>query len=523
MSVFRKLTSVAAAALIAAAGVAPPSVAVAASGGAFSVSGKGGPFIKRVADRKFEAGSGAQGMGLADAVSQGQFQSARLHMPRTEAKVAALLSRIEANWPYAKTQPVRVYIVGIDYYSAYALPDGSIMVGFGLLDQAQSDDEVAFVLSHELGHIRLGHFARSESSGKRRAGLAALGALYMAGSAYQGGGMGGLAMAAANPAQIAAGRRAQATSDFLGFLTNAMVEPSWSRNQEDEADALGFDLSEMAPYAAESASARVFDTIQADTENRKATNAALEAQLKKELGSAAVDTARSAAGGGGLSGLGKGLLMGAGRVAITMAASGDGGPKHRPPEARKKGIADYSAEAYPEGLPLREEQVAWLKDVRGTAEYADARIAVQSVRAAMKLRASGDYAGAEREIAKASATTFGGAPMVINEQAHIRDDMGDVATADALFRRAHQSPDQTLDGYEDHARMLYRATQSEPALAIIREGVARFNNDEKPFLALLVAVNRQAGHKDEASRYFKICMAQNDADLKKDCQQMAAT
>jgi Zn-dependent protease with chaperone function len=518
----RRVTAVCAAALIAVSAAAP---AGAAPAGGFSVSGKGGPFIKRVATRKFEAPqAGGGGLGLTDAVNAGEFQAARLRMPQTEAKVAELLSRIEANWPYAKTQPVRVYVIGIDYYSAYALPDGSIMVGLGLLDKAKSDDEVAFVLAHELGHIRLAHFTKREQRGGSRAGLAQLGALYALGSAAHSGGVGGLAMAAANPEALAAGRRAQATSDLLNFLTNAMVEPSWSRNQEDEADALGFDLSEAAPYAAESASARVFDTIQADTDTRKKTNDALQAQLKAEMGKAAVDTARSAASGGfSAGGLTRGLLMGAGRVALVAAGSGDGGPKHRPPEARKAGIAEDSAAAYPEGLPLREEQDGWLQSVRATSEFANARAAVEAVRAAMELRAKGDYTGAEAKIGEAMRTSFGGTPMVINESAHIRDDMGDVDRADSLFRRAHQSPDQSLDGYVDHVRMLYRAKRTEPALEIVREGIARFNNDEKPFLALLVALARQAGRQDKAQEYLKRCQAQPDETLKKDCQQMATT
>lgn len=515
----RRSATVAMAALIAFAG--GPASAISLGGGdKFSVTGKSGPFIKQVSGRKFEAAAagGAGGMGLADAISQGEFQAARLHMPQTEAKVAALLSRVEANWPYPKTQPIRVYVVGIDYYSAYALPDGSIMVGFGLLENAKSDDEVAFVLSHELGHIRLGHFARSAAAAKRRASFAQLGQLYAIGSGLQSGGVGGMAAAAVNPEALAAGRRAQATSDFLTFLTNAMVEPSWDRRQEDEADALGFDLAQMTPYAADTASARVFDTIQADADTRKTTNAALEAQLKKELAHTAMSTAGQVARGGFSP---TSLLMGAGKIAITVAGSQDPGPKHRPPEARKKGIADYSAEAYPEGLPLREEQTAWLDDVRRTPEFADARITVAAVRQAKKLRSEGNYAGAELEIAKAYRTSFRAAPMVLNEAAHIRDDMGDTSRADALFRQAHQSPDQTLDGYQDHARMLYRTSQSAQALQVIQEGVARFSNDEKPFYALLIAVYRQSGRVDESKRYYKLCMGQADADLKKDCQDMA--
>ena len=182
-------------------------------------------------------------------------------MPQTEARVKALLDRIEANWPYAKTQPIQVRMVGIDYYSAYSLPDGSIMVGLGLLERAQSDDEVAFVLAHELGHIRLGHFAQTGGrAAETEQNASRLGQLFLIASAVNAGAHG----AGVNSALDLAGRKADATSDYLHFLAGAMVEPAHARVQEDEADALGFDLSQMSGYSAESASARVFDTIQAD-------------------------------------------------------------------------------------------------------------------------------------------------------------------------------------------------------------------------------------------------------------------
>ena len=132
----------------------------------YSVSGKPGPFVKQVAGRPGLGGGGRGGgsMGLTDSVSLGRYQTARIRMPQTEAKVAALLTRIDAHWPYTRGQPLQVHILGVDYYNAYSLPDGSIVVAFGLLDQAQSDDEVAFVLAHELGHVRLGHFAARRRS-----------------------------------------------------------------------------------------------------------------------------------------------------------------------------------------------------------------------------------------------------------------------------------------------------------------------------------------------------------------------
>ena len=99
----------------------------------FSVSGKSGPFVKQVANRKLgpaakpAGGQGGGGLGLtSDAVNRGEFQAARLRMPQTEALITALLARAEAGWPYDKSQPIRVYVLGLDFYSAYALPDGSL-------------------------------------------------------------------------------------------------------------------------------------------------------------------------------------------------------------------------------------------------------------------------------------------------------------------------------------------------------------------------------------------------------------
>ena len=251
----------------------------------------------------------------------------------------------------------------------------------------------------------------------------------------------------------------------------------------------------------------------------------MSAQLKTQLSQAvSFNTAQSFLSGGlSAQGLRRGLLEGAGRLALSAAVSSqaDSGQRHRTPEARKKGIADYSADAYPSGLPLRDEQTRWLTQVRAGKEFQDGQVTVAAVRAAMKARSAGDYAAAEGEIAKASRTQFASAPLVINEAARIRDDMHDTARADALFTRAEQSPDQTVDGYLDHIRMFYRAGQNDRAMALLRQGIARFGNDDKPFISLEVAVSRQAGDKDQALGFFNRCMAYPDPDLKKDCQDAA--
>jgi beta-barrel assembly-enhancing protease len=50
-----------------------------------------------------------------------------------------------------------VEVANIDMLNAVALPGGTVVIFQGLLDQAQSPDEVAGVLAHEIGHVRERH------------------------------------------------------------------------------------------------------------------------------------------------------------------------------------------------------------------------------------------------------------------------------------------------------------------------------------------------------------------------------
>ena len=183
-------------------------------------------------------------------------------------------------------------------------------------------------------------------------------------------------------------------------------------------------------------------------------------------------------------------------------------------------MAQYSTDAYPEGAPLRDEQHVWLTQVRGSNEYAQGKIAVEAVSDAKKARAAGDYPTATVAMARAVKTSFRNAPLVLNEAARLRDDMGDPAAADQLFRLAHASPDQTVDGYLDHARMLFRTKQNDRAFQILQQGITTFN-DQKPFISLQIAVARQAGLNDDADRYLAQCSSYGDEALSADCRLAA--
>ncbi len=71
--------------------------------------------------------------------------------PRLET-LEALLARLSRHWPDAK-YPFRVEIDDSPQANAMAYPGGLIVVTAGLIEQTQSENELSFILGHELGHF----------------------------------------------------------------------------------------------------------------------------------------------------------------------------------------------------------------------------------------------------------------------------------------------------------------------------------------------------------------------------------
>lgn len=130
--------------------------------------------------------------------------------PRS-APVQALVDRLAAHWhdaPY----PFHVGVLDEPGPNALALPGGAILVTAGLLEQVASENELAHVLGHELGHFR----DRDHLRGLGR-GLAAqlvLGAIGGSGELVSG----------------------------LSALAGSLAQRGFDRRQERQADAFGLAL-----------------------------------------------------------------------------------------------------------------------------------------------------------------------------------------------------------------------------------------------------------------------------------------
>jgi len=124
----------------------------------------------------------------------------------------------------------------VEDVNAFALPDGSVRVFAGLMDLL-SDDELRFVIGHEIGHVKHGHSKESFRTA------------YLAQAARK-----GLSTSDSVVGTLAASE--------LGGLVEAIIKAKHSQSNELEADRYGLELlrqAEYAPSAAVSALKRLDD------------------------------------------------------------------------------------------------------------------------------------------------------------------------------------------------------------------------------------------------------------------------
>ena len=489
----------------------------------FSVDGKRGKFLDQIKDRDFTPpppNAGPLGFGALD---KGDLQKARLRMPQTEAAIAQMLARLDKGWAYARHGELKVYLIGSGGYQALARSDNSMTVTVGMLAQAESDDEVAFMFAHELSHIRMNHFARDQSMAKMRQVATQVNAIYSDSvklSQMR-------VRTVGDKAQIytedekkvqAAGFQAAANKERMDLLLTVLVDTPWSRKDEDEADAGGYDLAEVQGFSSDIGAVSAFRRMKADYDLKAAMGEALQSQLSSSLAVLGGEAGQILKTGGGQLSLqdqfkqARTNLFASGRDAAIKYFS----QRHRSPEDRQKGIATYSQAAYKPRFA--DAGATWLTATTSTKEFKDAKLIVRAVQDSQDARGRGEFPVAVAAITPALRTSFGTIPFVANEAGQAFDAAGDTVSAEKQFTIAHKHPDQTVDGYEAHLEMLLRLRRYARALEIAKAASARYG-DERPFLPALVAASFRGGKKEDMAIYFQRCMATENESLKDQCTQ----
>lgn len=131
-------------------------------------------------------------------------------------KYTTRLKKIMAQETSVNGVPLNYKVYVNPELNADATPDGSIRVNTGLMD-AMNDDELRFVLGHEIGHVAHGH------------SLNAMRMAYATAAAKSG-------VSAINP------YAAMAAQSGLGDLAREFLHAQYSQSQELDADAYGMDF-----------------------------------------------------------------------------------------------------------------------------------------------------------------------------------------------------------------------------------------------------------------------------------------
>lgn len=147
-------------------------------------------------------------------------------------RIQKIVSRISKVSHYPDF-PYEVHLADVDVVNAWCAPGGKIMVYTGLWDpkkglvQKGNDDELAAVLAHEISHATARHVTE---------GISRMTTISLVGVAVQ--------------SAIAAGGASQGANLFGQVFSNGMnlYLPSYSRNNEFEADRLGLMYMAKAGY-----------------------------------------------------------------------------------------------------------------------------------------------------------------------------------------------------------------------------------------------------------------------------------
>jgi Zn-dependent protease with chaperone function len=166
--------------------------------------------------------------------------------PAFEAYLEGIAERLVAHSPITGV-PYDIKVIGSQNLGdAAAYPDGVIVVPIGLLAHADTEDEIAGLLAHELTHVIVNHHDADwlDRTNTQLVSAAEVGAGMLFDLGKQ---MGVIQEGDARREVLIGYAATQATM----FLTGTVLTPDWTREQELEADMMAVDLAVAAGYSPE--------------------------------------------------------------------------------------------------------------------------------------------------------------------------------------------------------------------------------------------------------------------------------
>jgi Zn-dependent protease with chaperone function len=462
--------------------------------------------------------AGASALGLSSQVLNTQAGRMDLvALPAVEKQLQALLVRYAQAWPYQQLPATpRILFRASDLYDAYALPDNTIVMSLGTLQQAESDSEIMFVLAHEYAHLLMGHHLKSEQLGGTKQLFKAAAGVYTAGVAMSQlrAGSSGLSVADRGKVDRAA-KRASVISAGLQFALDDIFEPAWNRDQENEADALAMDLLVGSNMTIDNYE-NVFNRLQKAFEAQKASKErgkqfaqgmqkGLEAALKDISSDGTMSKIAAGNGGGLMKSIGGSLATNLGGAALGGIGSLVGGDSHLPPEDRRKGLSAYFQAGYPTAEPPIDNGVM-IKSIKALPEFTRAIGVKDSYLKARTAYFGQDFTGAAATL-KGLGAGSKTAPTFVNYLAGlVARDSGNRAQAKTFFdagRTGTGVPNVQL--YETFAEMRIDDRDFATTNLVLSDASQRFR-DPDHFKSIEIRRDLAEGDSTGAQSIYSACL-----------------
>ncbi len=314
--------------------------------------------------------------------------------------LSAYVNGVEAKLLAATPRPdckVTVYVIPNNDLTTVATADGGILLPLGLLRALETEDELAAILGHETSHILLRHHESDSFVSTQDEILKGVDAAYGAASLFAG--MTGRDLGKG----VGAGRE---VADTVYQVSEGVIGPAWTSEQEDEADLLGADITEAAGYNP-TAMGRVMDLLAA-YEEQMAKRAAMRERMQDDkfrnamYGSLAdPDVTGAAASGDTLS-----LVVFGSRLVSGLVSLVDG-DSHRPATERKEQVTEYIRKFHRKARRRKFAETPW-RTATATGSTGTVLAHFEAASEARRLAFAGDLAAAERQARTAVGGAAGG-------------------------------------------------------------------------------------------------------------------
>ena len=424
-------------------------------------------------------------------------------LPVLDAYLASIARRLQEHSPITGA-PITIYVTASERYGeAKALPDGTIAIPMASVLQADSEDELAALLAHEISHVLRGHHDLDWF--EQRQGNLVSGAELMLGLAS------GLAQQIGKGNEMAAkAARILIVAEAAMTATSKGLFPSWTREHEDEADLLGLDLLIAAGYNAEG----MFDMMRKmeKIEGEEASKPDPYQEARKALEEEIQQQANQGNIGAAL-----GNVLQAATLEFGTAldrASAD----HRSAKGRHESLLDYFDREYADEIPPAMTALP-LEQVRKSKEFMEFAKAYKDAGEALDLATKGDLSAAEKAARSAVSGPYKNHAWTRYAFYKVRLEQGHRDRAMQNLELALNDPYVPLSVYSELEKMSRKTGSMDSAARILASAWEEFQRPAALYPSLIYHHQRK-GEKARAQELAIECAFKN-REVAKICRTAA--